>query len=495
MGAAQSASILRMSTARLVGTIAAVVVVIAIAVTFVPHGSGNPPGFYRDESGIALNAALIADSGRDEHGKLMPLYFRSYGDYKSAPYVYMLAAVFAVTGPNELVARVLSGVLGLTAVLLLGLLAHRLSGFRGVGFATAALAAATPWLFEVTRLVFEVALEPALIALLLLLLVGVRGRETWSNWQCAGIGLTLALIAYSYAGGRALAPLLALGLLVFATGRCRRSVALTLGCFGAGLLPMALFIAVNPPALFARYGRVSDMAGQNPMEHAVSVLGNWLQELNLVRWVVGGDHNLRHHVGSTGSLLVAGVLLAVAGAVVLVRRHRWEPFWTYVVIGCLASAVPAAIGDVRIHALRSIALPIFLIVLAVPALSALRERLDVPAVRVAALAVALLAVGQATLFGVQYSERGPDRLEAFHADFRPVMRAALATGRPVAVYEADPDALGNATWYGKLWNEPVNVLQRGESPAPGSAVIAVTKGCEKCEQITSRGLFTAFIAR
>ena len=87
----------------------------------------------------------------------------------------MLAAVFALTGPNELVARVLSGVLGLAAVLLLGLLAHRLSGSRGVGFATAALAAATPWLFEVTRLVFEVALEPALIALLLLLLAGVRG--------------------------------------------------------------------------------------------------------------------------------------------------------------------------------------------------------------------------------------------------------------------------------------------------------------------------------
>ena len=158
--------------------------------------------------------------------------------------------------------------------------------------------------------------------------------------------------------------------------------------------------------------------------------------------------------------------------------------------------MPAAISDVRIHALRSIALPIFLVVLAVPALSALREHLDVRTARVAALAVALLAAGQATLFAVQYSDRGPGRLESFHADFRPVMRAALATGSgPVAVYEADPDALGNATWYGRLWNEPVNVLMEGESPAPGSAVVAVTKGCEACEQIATRGLFTAFIAR
>jgi len=426
----------------------------------------------------------------------MPLYFRSYGDYKSAPYVYVLAAVFALTGPNELVARVLSGVLGLAAVLLLGLLAHRLSGSRGVGFATAALAAATPWLFEVTRLVFEVALEPALIALLLLLLAGVRGRETWSKRRCAGIGLTLALIAYSYAGGRALAPLLALGLLVFARGPRRRSVALTLGCFGAALLPMALFIAVNPPALFERYGRVSDTAGQNPLELAISVLGNWLQELNLARWIVEGDDNLRHHVGSTGSLLFAGVLLAIAGVVVLVRRHRWEPFWSY----CRhrLSRVGRARGDQRRPHPR-------------PALDRAADlprrprgaRPERPARAprrargaVAALAVALLAAGQATLFAVQYSDRGPGRLESFHADFRPVMRAALATGSgPVAVYEADPDALGNTTWYGKLWNEPVNVLMEGESPAPGSAVVAVTKGCEACEQIATRGLFTAFIAR
>jgi 4-amino-4-deoxy-L-arabinose transferase-like glycosyltransferase len=442
--------------------VVAVCLVVAIAVTFVPVSTSNPPAFYRDESGIALNAALLAESGRDEFGTRLPLYFRSYGDWKSAPYVYLLAGVYAITGPSEVAARALSSALGLAAVVILGLLGHRLSGYRSVGLATAALAAATPWLFELTRLVFEVALEPALISLLLLLLAGVRSEAIWSPWRCAAIGVTLALIAYAYAGGRALAPLLALSLLVFARGRRRRSVVVTLGCFGAALLPMAAFVVGNPRALIVRYSRVSEGEDQGPLGRGLSTLGNLLQELNLVRWVLQGDDNLRHHVGSTGSLLATGALLAVVGIVVLLRRHRWEPFWSYVVLGCVSSAVPAAISDVRIHALRSVGLPIFLITLAVPALALVRERIDRRAVRfVAVVAGALLAI-QATLFRVEYADRGPHRLEAFHAEFRPVLRAAMAhDARRVVVFRADPDAMGNAVWYGKLWKPSGHRAPRG----------------------------------
>lgn len=78
------------------------------AIAFLYVGSvstSNPSGFYRDESNIALNAATIADSGRDQHGALLPLYFSSFGDWKSAPYIYLLSAVFAATGPSEFAAR------------------------------------------------------------------------------------------------------------------------------------------------------------------------------------------------------------------------------------------------------------------------------------------------------------------------------------------------------------------------------------------------------
>ena len=57
----------------------------------------------------------------------MPLFFRSFDDYKSPLYPYVLAGVFEVTGLDARVARGLSAVLVLAAVLLLGLLARRLT--------------------------------------------------------------------------------------------------------------------------------------------------------------------------------------------------------------------------------------------------------------------------------------------------------------------------------------------------------------------------------
>src|SRR4051812_34532881 len=69
---------------------------------------GNPPGFYIDESSIAYNAHAISETGADEYSEAWPLYFRAFGDYKNPVYVYALAAVFRVTGPGILTARLFS---------------------------------------------------------------------------------------------------------------------------------------------------------------------------------------------------------------------------------------------------------------------------------------------------------------------------------------------------------------------------------------------------
>src|SRR5262245_3071212 len=87
----------------------------------------NPSGFYIDESSIAYNAHLISQTGHDEHGESWPLYFRAFGDYKNPVYVYFLAAIFSVTGPSILVARLLSAIAGFAAALLIGLLAWRIT--------------------------------------------------------------------------------------------------------------------------------------------------------------------------------------------------------------------------------------------------------------------------------------------------------------------------------------------------------------------------------
>src|SRR5512132_900877 len=123
----------------------AVLAVVAFQLWVTPT---NPPGFHRDEAALSYNAYTIATTGRDEDGAVMPLFFRSYGDYKSPLYPYLLAGLFRITGPHKEVARAFSAVLIALAVLLLGLLAKEVTGRTVVGVAVIVIAVLTPWLFE-----------------------------------------------------------------------------------------------------------------------------------------------------------------------------------------------------------------------------------------------------------------------------------------------------------------------------------------------------------
>src|SRR5438876_847605 len=128
---------------------------ILAAISYFHRVPENPPGFYIDEASIAYNAYTISLTGRDEYGERWPLYFRAFGEYKNPVYIYLLAALFRVFGPSVWLARSLSAVAGCAAALLLGLLAGRITSQRRVGIIVAVTALLTPWLFEVTRLVFE----------------------------------------------------------------------------------------------------------------------------------------------------------------------------------------------------------------------------------------------------------------------------------------------------------------------------------------------------
>ena len=154
----------------------------------------NPPGFHRDEAALALNAHTLSSDLRDEDGARFPLFFRSYDDYKSPVFPYTLAAVFTATGPSQTAARGLSAVLVLCAVLLLGLLAWRIT--RDVVVTAVVLLAAglTPWLFELGRMAIEASTQPLLLVLVLLALVRAARLERYSISQGVVAGILLVLL-------------------------------------------------------------------------------------------------------------------------------------------------------------------------------------------------------------------------------------------------------------------------------------------------------------
>src|SRR5262249_41528657 len=90
-------------------------------------------------------------------------------------------------------------------------------------------------------------------------------------------------------------------------------------------------------------------------------------------WLAHGDPNTRHHVPGMGSLLLPTFALAVLGAVLLLRRDRRDPWGRFAIYGFAVSPIPASLAWGAQHTLRLIAIPVFMALLAIPALQWLGE--------------------------------------------------------------------------------------------------------------------------
>jgi 4-amino-4-deoxy-L-arabinose transferase-like glycosyltransferase len=456
----------------------------------------RPTGFYVDESSFAWNAWSLVTTGADEHGRTWPIFFESFGDWKTAPYIYLLAAVFAITGPSIVATRVVSASAGVAAIAFLGALAFRMTGRPLVAILTAAMTLLLPWTFEPTRLALEVALMPALLGgFLLALHERPPGSSRWSIVLLAAI---LALITYTYTLGRLLGPLLALGLVVYA-GRDRwRAVAGTWLAYGLFLVPFLLFSVFTPDALLVRLNEAGYL-GRPLAEVAGTFVAQLLGNLDPYRLLVTGDPNDRHHVPDIGGSMLVGVLgFALIGVVMAMRRFRADAFLRYLLFGLVASFIPASLTLDPFHVHRLIAVPVFAIALAIPAQEwLLGGRGTSGAMRKGAFAVlAIAVVVQGIWFQVRYDEIARNRGGWFDAEYPRLLDAALATGAdPIYLEDGIVPTYVHGYWYGALHGvdpERFVHLPRDTRAPSGAVVLSSVTDCTPCEELGVGGFYKLY---
>jgi hypothetical protein len=443
----------------------------------------NPPGYHRDEAALSYNAYSISTTLRDEDGGTLPLFFRSFDDYKSPVYPYLLAGVFRFTGPHAQVARGLSAVLGLVAVLLLGLLGKRVTGSTMMGVVVLVLAGLTPWLFELGRVAIEASTQPLLVALLLLALERAWRRKRWTPSSGLVVGAVLGLLLYSYAGNRLLALLLAAALGVFARrGRWRWLLA-AWGSFAAFLLLLGVYELRHPGALTARYSVTTiARAGHSRAWVVLQAIANWFHDINPWHWATAGDPVPFVHNGGYAAMYGAVVALAGAGSVIILRARREDLWWRYVLLATLLVPIPAALTVDRHTEVRLAALPVFGLVLAIPACEALIGRArHSRAVGLAIGALALTVPLQFLQFFDAYRTRGPARVVLFEAGVKPLLQQALASGKTIYVDYDDRGAQAQARWHAAeagLPSDRIEILPDGGIPPRGSTVFGRFQECD-----------------
>lgn len=469
--------------------------------------STNPPGFYVDDTCMAYNGYLIATTGADLNGVSFPLFFPCYADeyanWLSTEFVYMLAAMYLFIPPSMLSAHILSATLVYIGMLLLGVLAARISGNRLIGVIVGLSAIVTPWFFELSRLVQETSVLVLAVVLFLLCLHNASKRENWKLTDSVLIALTLGMVTYAYAGGRVLGPVFGFGLLIFAVNKRQFfAVFKTWVFYGILFIPTLVLYFTRNDVVVKRFRETSYY---EPTDTYLTLIGKFLSayfhDISPYFLVFHGDVISRHHVeGAGGEIFAATFLLVVVGLVIVIRRYRGDAWWRFVLYGLAASILPGAITQHRYHLLRLLAMPVFLLILTVPALSLLIQEnaaLGKMTRRVIMGVLLVLTLAQAIIFQMHFREEGPKRIFYFNAAYPHVFEKALAQPtRPIYLQDGyyGPQYI-HALWYGTLKGVDLKTLIRipsDQPPPPDSLVLSAAKKCTRCNIIYQESDITLY---
>jgi hypothetical protein len=485
--------------------------------------STNPPGFFVDESAIAYNAYCIAKTGANEFGTRFPLFFPVYTgawtQYANPTQIYLLAIPFTVAKPTIQLARIYSASWVFAACLLLGCLAKKISGRDTIGLLVALLAIFTPWLFDVSRLVMETFFYPMAVVLFLISLYAAQKKEAWSALNIVAVAATLMLLTYSYTIGRLLGPLLAAGLIIFATSQPRIiSIVKTWVVFAITLIPLLIFRSKNPEALTQRFYLISYIKPDSSWSQIIpKFIRRYFEDLSLISLLFDGDTNPRHHTqGSLGSFLIGAFILVLIGMTVIIVRHWKDPWWRFVLFGAAASIVPGALTADAFHSLRLVAYPIFLLTLTIPALSSLLdEATSVVSTagdkrhpprplrwssRRIILTILLAGIAaQVVYFQTVFRREGPKRGWVFDAAYKDVYDAAMALSiRPIYLIDGSEPAYVHALWYatveGRSRDQFVHLDEGVPAPA-GAIAISSEERCLNCMVIKKSGDYKLYRAQ
>jgi hypothetical protein len=244
------------------------------------------------------------------------------------------------------------------------------------------------------------------------------------------------------------------------------------------------------------YWNKESTAGEIVWEFVKHYVGNFNPWAMLVR----GDPNRDQiaSIGGVGTILVGTFIMAALGIFLVLRRHLREPWWRFVLYGFAISAVPASLTTDYFHMLRLAAMPVFIWVLCVPALTWLAENNSSRARRAALITFGVLTLLQGGVFQWQYHTMGRSarRMHLFDANyFSRIFTTALGMQRR-PVYLADKPPIPGyiqAFWYATLYGIPVSefrVLDH-EVAAPDGAVVITTEDIgPRCREIAQEAPYT-----
>lgn len=334
----------------------------ALAIRLFQLGTA-PPGFSQDEAISLVDAWHIAQTGRDHLGHFLPLGAQeALGDWISPLLTYLELPLVAVFGPERLVGRFVTALVGALMVPLCYWLLLELKLSRLAAFAAAGIVALSPWLIFLSRFALPPALAPT--AWVLALLAGVRFVDYGSRRSALVFAASLGVGLYAYPTLKLALPMLAgvavlLALRRHGWGAARR----WLVAAGALVLLWLPFVAVTlfNPLSSTRLSQTLVRA-DSPLAWLGTVARNYSQYFN-PSFYLRGDGDPIHMVPGFGMTYPAELPFALLGILVIVwQLARWHQRigtaehasgWWLLAIALVLAPLPASLNQPSPHAFRA----------------------------------------------------------------------------------------------------------------------------------------------
>jgi 4-amino-4-deoxy-L-arabinose transferase-like glycosyltransferase len=278
----------------------------------------NPPGFFADEAAYGYNAYTILHSGRDEFGNILPLFFKSFGEYKLAVYTYSVVPFVAVFGFDEVAVRLTSAVYGVLTVVAAYALMEALFGRRPLSLTAALILAIEPWHIHYSRTgLGEIPTHAFVLTLALAVFVMAVSRPR----LLPVAGLLFALSLYSYRAAWVLLPPLLIVLVILYRDELRanwRQAAAGLAIIALACVPILLLL-VNVDERAQDRSILSLDLG--PWETVRRVVEHYVSYYKTSFLFDGtAESNLRHAIPGFGWVYEWQMALVACGVAALVWR-------------------------------------------------------------------------------------------------------------------------------------------------------------------------------
>lgn len=347
-----------------------------------------PVSLFGDELDAGYQAYSVLKTGKDYSGNLLPIHFRSLGEWRTPLYIYSAIPTVAIFGISPLGVRLPAAIFGILGILAIFLLINQLTQNKAISLLSAFFLSISPWHIQYSRAGFEVTL------MLFLYILGIyffiKGLNNGRLFSFSS--LCLGLTPWVYSTAKLFLPLTIISLLfiwwkdIKKISKFRLLISVIIfisvvGPFtvntivGGGIQRIGDISIFNDPTIIPTIGfeRLNDAKMQDsnaqfgskatlvdklfhnqPLTFSGIFFKNYLQSFSTNFLFIQGDINLRHSAGSGEFYKIEAVLLILGLILFINSSIRWRIKF-FIFFWILAAPIPSALTkDGGSHATRLI---------------------------------------------------------------------------------------------------------------------------------------------